>query len=185
MKKDSNLIIVTERGYIMDKKCPKCGSELKIVLHGLVTEKYLAHLKDNNIPFYNAGCMCYGDDRDAKYKCSNCGIFLDEEFKEIILISCPRVLDYRIRKEECGNGALLEQKYKLKDRIYCEACKLLKTNSEEEYRKAAKVIDLSDEVIEMVIKKKNRNLMLKTHMQYKKYLAEEDEVLHRIKYWNH
>lgn len=96
-------------------QCPACHEELRMVLHGLVMEKYLKELKEKNIPFYNAGCMCYGDDRDASYYCGNCKKKFDDNLREIVLITCPRVIDYEIRKEECENNELLELKYSLYD----------------------------------------------------------------------
>ena len=57
-------------------------------------------------------------------------------------------------------------------------------NNDEEYRKAAHIIGISEDIIERVIDKKNSNLRLKSNMLYKRYLCEEDEVVHRLKYWD-
>jgi len=65
------------------KKCPICNQILSVVLHGLVQDKYLTQLKEDSIPFYNAGCCCYGDDRDEEFYCSSCKIKLDKKLKII------------------------------------------------------------------------------------------------------
>lgn len=166
------------------KKCPICNQILSVVLHGLVQDKYLTQLKEDSIPFYNAGCCCYGDDRDEEFYCSSCKIKLDKKLKIIKLISCPRVSDYCIRQEECCNELILKSKYTLKNKKYCDACKAIKQNSDEEYRKAAHIIGISKDIIERVIHKKNSNLRLKSNMLYKRYLCEDEEVIHRLEYWD-
>lgn len=168
----------------INKKCPKCGDILSIVLHGLVREDFLKELREKGVPFYNHGCCCFGDDRDSVYWCPTCKIKLDNSMKEIILKKCPRVCDYYIRQEECENEKLLRKKFITKERIYCDACRLMKNNDEAEYRKAAHLIGLSEDVIEMVIQKKHRNLRLKNNMQFIDYLCEESKVLERIELWN-
>lgn len=167
-----------------NQKCPFCNETLSIVLHGLVRDEYLKQLRKEGVPFYNGGCCCYGDDRDAVYYCSSCKERLDEKFQVINLITCPRVIDYKIRKEECGNEKILKRKYCLKNKMLCEACKIISNNSDEEYRKAAHIIGLSEETIRKVIYKKNSNLRLKSNMLYKRYLCEEEEVIRRVEYWH-
>lgn len=166
------------------KQCPYCNQTLKIVFHGWLQEKYMEQLKENNIPFFNAGCCCYGDDRDEAFRCSLCDANFDRELQEIKLVSCPRVRDYYIRQEYCGNETKLQEKYSLKSEVYCEACQMMIHNSDDEYRRAAYIIGLSEELIEQVINKKNSNQKLKDTMLYKQYLCEEDDLIHRLKYWD-
>lgn len=168
----------------INKKCPYCNGILSIVIHGLVQDDYLKQLREENISFYNAGCCCYGDDRDEVFYCPSCKIKLDERLRRITLITCPRVSDYCIRQEECCDEINLKSKYILKSKKYCDACKIIKMNNDEEYRKAAHIIGISEDIIEQVIDKKNSNLRLKSNMLYKRYLCEEDEVVHRLKYWD-
>ena len=167
------------------KKCPCCNGVLSIVLHGLVIETYLKQLRADKIPFYNAGCLYYGDDRDAVFYCSECKVKLDENMKVITLITCPCVDDYKIRQEDCCNEIELQRKYTLKDRVFCDACKIIVLNNDEEYRIAARKIGLSEEILEQVVNKKNSNLMLKNHMLYKSYLCDEEEVRRRLEHWKH
>lgn len=177
MKKD----VISNR---MNPQCPECYEELRLVLHGLVMEEYLNELKEKNIPFYNAGCMCFGDDRDTSHYCGNCKKKYDDNLREIVLITCPRVVDYEIRQEECGNNELLELKYSLYDEQFCTACKMILKNEDDEYRKAAQILELPEEVTEKVIEKKNSNLKLKRNMDYKRYLCEEQELIRRLEYWD-
>ena len=171
--------------YIVEKhKCPICDSKLGIVLHGLVQETYLNQLKENNVLFYNAGCMCYGDDRDGSFHCSACGKQYDDKLNEIILIQCPRVVDYKIRQEDCGDNELLEKKYILYDKQYCVACKMILSNEDDEYRKAAEILELPKELVEKVIVKKNSNHRLKRNINYKCYLCGEEELMRRLEHWD-
>lgn len=136
-----------------NRKCPNCNAELSIVLHGLVTEVFVNELRENKIPFYNAGCCSYGDDRDAVFYCSVCDQTFDQELKTIKLIFGPRVIDYNIRQEECKVEKVLSKKYTINERYYCEACEFLKNNNDDEYRRAAQLVGISDELIEQVIQK--------------------------------
>lgn len=66
---------------------------------------------------------------------------------------------------------------------FCTACKMILKNEDDEYRKAAQILELPEEVIEKVIEKRNSNLKLKRNMDYKRYLCEEQELIRRLKYW--
>ena len=45
-------------------KCAKCGKPLKTIMYGFIRDT----LPDNYVA---GGCLCFGDDRDAKYYCPN------------------------------------------------------------------------------------------------------------------
>ena len=179
-----NIKILNDYKKRLNRKCPFCNQILSRVLYGLVQETYLTQLKEDNIPFYNAGCCCYGDDRDGAFYCSSCKMKFEKSLNVITLVTCPRVLDHCIRQEDCCDEIKLKRKYALKSKQYCDACKIIVLNNDEEYRKAAHIIGLSDEIVEQVVNKKNSNLRLKNNMSYKGYLCEEEEVIHRLKYWD-
>ena len=166
------------------KVCPTCNHVLTVVIHGLAKEECLKKLKRNKIPYYEAGCCCFGDDRDEEFYCSSCDKKYDENLNLITLVACPRVEDFEIRQEECCDEIKLESKYRLKDKKYCEACKLIIENNDDEYRKAACVIGLSDKVIKQVVEKKNSSPSINKTMTYKSYLCEEEEVVHRLICWD-
>lgn len=167
-----------------NRNCPNCNAKLRIVIHGLVSDAFLNELRENKISFYNAGCCCYGDDRDAAFYCSVCNQKFDRSLKTIKLIFCPRVVDYNIRQEECENEKVLSKKYKIYEKCYCEACKILKNNNDDEYREAAQIIGISDDLIEQVIRKKHSNLRLEKNMLYKNYLCPDEKVIDRLEYWD-
>lgn len=168
----------------LNRSCPLCNEKLSIVLHGLMQEKFLNQLRENNIAFINAGCCCYGDDRDEVYYCPVCKHKFDDNLEVIKLIRCPRVIDYNIKAEECSHEQVLNSKYTLKSSVYCDACKILVSNEDDEYRKAAQILGLPFELVEQVIDKKNSNLRLKKNMDYKRYLCEEKELVHRLEHWD-
>ena len=53
-------------------KCAKCGKPLKTIMYGFIRDT----LPDNYVA---GGCLCFGDDRDAKYYCPNCDSYYSRE----------------------------------------------------------------------------------------------------------
>jgi DNA-directed RNA polymerase subunit RPC12/RpoP len=50
--------------------------------------------------------MCFGDERDAKYICTNCRIEYSKDITPLEYISCPLEASNTIIKGDCINGEL-------------------------------------------------------------------------------
>lgn len=118
MSRRRELIEALKEGKPIDqKKCPICGSPLKIVMYGYMTEEIGEFIRKNKDSITNCGCMCFADDRDPLYICRNCKGEFTETLEQIILMSCPLEASNVIRENECRNYELLESRayYKLLD----------------------------------------------------------------------
>jgi hypothetical protein len=54
-------------------RCPDCGSgDVARLVYGLPTREVRAKHEGESIVF--SGCLCYGDERDPRWKCRACGL---------------------------------------------------------------------------------------------------------------
>lgn len=90
--------------------CSNCGEELSEVIWGLALDSYLENLRKQDKKYCLGGCLCFGDERDAKYKCEKCGSIYKRDLTPLELMKCPLEASGSIIKGDCVNGELKEQR---------------------------------------------------------------------------
>lgn len=86
--------------------CPKCGEELSEVIRGHVPDSYVERLRKQGRKYHIGGCMCYGDERDAQFRCDKCDIKYTKDLIPLELMSCPLEASNAIIRGDCIDGEL-------------------------------------------------------------------------------
>ena len=56
---------------VTQKMCPVCGNPLKAVIFGYLTNEMGDFIDKNHKYLIEGGCMCFMDDRDPVFECTN------------------------------------------------------------------------------------------------------------------
>ena len=86
--------------------CSNCGEELSEVIWGLALDSYLENLRKQDKKYCLGGCLCFSDERDAKYKCEKCGSIYKRDLTPLELMKCPLESSGSIMKGDCVDGDL-------------------------------------------------------------------------------
>lgn len=63
--------------------CPVCGSDLIRIFYGMPTRETYKLVEDNPGWFELGGCCCWGDERDAEFRCPECNLRFSRDLEQM------------------------------------------------------------------------------------------------------
>ena len=90
--------------------CRECGSVLSRVIWGYIGNRQAIRSQYEGENLYWGGCLCFGDERDAKFICPKCGIEYMNDMSVIEYMTCPLESSGAILKGDCINKEIIHKR---------------------------------------------------------------------------